>query len=435
MKKIDELGAYIAGDADTFSLEHRIFNSTTLVITSFAIIGSTANYFLGLHPMTVWMGVVGFFVAAAFYYYGRIRRVFGVGLIFGFVTMTILILGTIHFYNGGLSGNVIYLLIMLLNIFLLVVPQGYQMSIYWTFYLSFLGLLAIEYFYPDSVTPYKTVEERFSDHAVTMFYCLLYTAIVITLFRKNYNREREKVREQYVQVKELNSQIDKQLTTLERQKHELAVAVDIANDKNEKNKILLRELNHRVKNNLQVVSSLLNLQSQSVADAKAKAAIIESKNRLLSMILIHQRLYHNENSTQVFMPDYLRDLAENIEFTYNTADRDNNIVYQIDNIYLSVEHAIPLGLICNEIITNFFKHVYPRREALLRLEFTTSEKNFLLRAQDNGQGFEQRTTDSSFGIRLVDSLVKQLGGTSAITFSPGTSWEIRFGEYADASVV
>lgn len=427
MTRISKIGAMIAGDPSRFPLEHRIFNSTTIVITSFAILGSIANHFLGLHPMTVWMGVVGFFVAATFYYYSRAKGVFGIGITLGFVFTSILILGTIHFFNGGLDGNVIYLLIMLLNIFLLVVPEGYQKIIYIIYYLAFVCLLLLEYNFPEWVVPYKNTEERFMDHGVTMFYCLLFTAVVISLFRKSYNREREKVRQQYVQVKELNSQIDQQVSELEQQKKDLAVAVEVANDKNEKNKILLRELNHRVKNNLQVVSSLLNLQSQSVADEKARAAIIESKNRLLSMVLIHQRLYHNENATQIFMPDYLRDLAENIEFTYSSESKDDLITYAIDPIFLRVEHAIPLGLICNEIITNFFKHVAPEPAASLSIQFTSADGGFLLVARDNGQGFDVNNVDGSFGIKLIHSLIKQLGGTSELSFSPGTQWEIRFG--------
>jgi two-component sensor histidine kinase len=433
MSGVRKIGVMIAGDPLRFSLEHRIFNSTTIVITSFAIFGSIANHFLGLHPMTVWLGVVGFFVAASFYYYSRAKGVFGIGITLSFVATSILILGTIHFFNGGLDGNVIYLLIMLLNIFLLVVPQGYQATIYVIYYLSFITLLLLEYNFPEWVVPYKSTEERFMDHGVTMFYCLLYTAVVITLFRKNYNQEREKVRQQYIQVKELNSQIDQQLSELEQQKKDLAVAVEIANDKNEKNKILLRELNHRVKNNLQVVSSLLNLQSQSVADEKARAAIIESKNRLLSMVLIHQRLYHNENATQILMPDYLRDLAENIEFTYSSNSQDDLITYAIDPIFLSVEHAIPLGLICNEIITNFFKHVAPKPSTSLCIQFASTDSGFVLCVRDNGQGFDVNNVDGSFGIKLIHSLIKQLGGTSTLTFTPGTSWEIKFGAQAVAS--
>jgi two-component sensor histidine kinase len=426
MNKLRELGIKITGESELFPLEHRIFNATTIVITSFAILGAIANHFLGLHPMTVWMGVFGFFIAIGFYYHSRFKGMFGLPLILGFVAATILVLGTIHFFNGGLDGNVIYLLIMLLNIFLLVVPQNRQVLIYLLFYLSFLALLLLEYLFPEWVVHYKSIEERFADHAVTMFYCLLYTAIVIGLFRRSYNNERLKVKEQYDQMKLLNSQIDQQLKTLEVQKKELAEAVDVANDKNEKNKILLRELNHRVKNNLQVVSSLLNLQSQSVADEKAKAAIIEGKNRLLSMVLIHQRLYHNENATQIFMPEYLRDLVDNIEFTYQSDERTDVITFDVEPILLSVEHAIPLGLICNEIITNFFKHVYSLGTGKLTIAFQKAGNEYILEANDNGPGFNLSDSGNSFGIKLIHSLVKQLGGTSKVKCINGTHWQIRF---------
>jgi two-component sensor histidine kinase len=426
MSRFRELGLKITGDPKLFSLEHRIFNATAIVITSFALFGAIANHFLGLHPMTVWMGVFGFFVAIGLYYYSRFKGMFGLPLILCFVLATIVVLGTIHFFNGGLDGTLIYLLIMLLNIFLLVVPQNNQVLIYVLFYLSLITLLLLEYLFPEWIVHYKTIEERFADHAVTMFYCLLYTAIVIGLFRRSYNNERVKVKEQYDQMKLLNSQIDQQLKTLEEQKKNLADAVDVANDKNEKNRILLRELNHRVKNNLQVVSSLLNLQSQSVTDKKAKAAIVESKNRLLSMVLIHQRLYHNENATQIFMPEYLRDLVDNIEFTYQSGERDDVITFDVETILLSVEHAIPVGLICNEIITNFFKHVYSSGNGKLTIAFQKVHDEYILEINDNGPGFNPSDSTNSFGIKLIHSLVKQLGGTSKVKCINGTHWQIRF---------
>ena len=424
MRSFRQIGRVIAGDPGLFSLEHRIFNSTTIVITSFALLGAVANYFIGLHPMTVWMGVIGFLVCITFYYFARIRRTFGLPITLGFVAASILILGIVHFFNGGLNGTVIYLLIMLLNIFLLVVPQGYQALIYIIYYLSFISLILLEYFFPGWIVPYKTLEERLSDHTVTMFYCLLYTAVVIGIFRRSYNDERNKVKEQYEQVKTLNTKIDHQLTELEHQRRELAAAVQVANDKNDKNKILLRELNHRVKNNLQVVSSLLNLQSQSVEDAKAQAAIIESKNRLLSMVLIHQRLYHNENATQIFMPDYMKDLSENIEFTYQVNDNRDAIRYDIEDVFLSVEHAIPLGLICNEIITNFFKHAAAQGGQLL-ISLRQEADWTVLNISDNGPGFAGNKTEG-FGIKLIHSLVKQLGGTTQLRSDTGARWEIRF---------
>jgi two-component sensor histidine kinase len=426
MTMLRNLGIKITGEPEIFPLEHRIFNATAIVITSFAILGAIANYFLGLHPMTVWMGFVGFFVATGFYYYSRVKRLFALPLILGFVFAAVSILGTIHFFNGGLDGNVIYLLIMLLNIFLLVVPQNNQTLIYLLFYFSFLTLLLLEYLFPEWIVHYNSIEERFADHAVTMFYCLLYTAIVIGLFRRSYNNERLKVKEQYDQMKLLNSQIDQQLKTLEEQKRELADAVEVANDKNEKNRILLRELNHRVKNNLQVVSSLLNLQSQSVLDEKAKAAIVESKNRLLSMVLIHQRLYHNENSTHIFMPEYLRDLVDNIEFTYQSGEHEDVISYNVDPLLMSVEHAIPLGLICNEIITNFFKHVYSLQKGKLTIAFQKINSEYVLEVNDDGPGFNIFNSEGSFGIKLIHSLVKQLGGTSKVASDNGTHWQIRF---------
>lgn len=419
--------ALIAGDENRFSLEHRIFNTTSLFIVSFGILGAVANYFLGLHPVTVWLSLVGVAIASVFYYRSRITGDFGLFTILAFVFASIVVLAPIHFFNGGLQGNVIYLMIMLLNIFLLVIQRGYQYLISSIYYITFITLLATEYLYPELIFPYRSAEERYLDHAVTMSYSLFYTAIVITVFRKNYDHERNKVKEQYEQMKVLNLQIDEQLKALEKQKQELADAVLIANEKNEKNKILLRELNHRVKNNLQVVSSLLNLQSQSIGDDLARAAILESKNRLVSMVLVHQRLYHDENSTRIFMPDYIKDLGHNIMQTYSVDEPDSDAIrYELEPIILSVEQTIPIGLICNEVITNFFKHVYIEGQKHLSISMKEVDGYCQLSLEDNGSGFDQNAQKKTFGLRLIKSLVKQIGGEFSLQTAVGTRWIVQF---------
>lgn len=427
MKQIKKYALILAGDSKTFSLEHRIFNISSFFITSFAILGGTANYLIGLPPQTVWLSFVGAIISGWLYYVGRIKRIFSASLIFCYVGASLALLSVMHFYNGGIDGNLFYLIIMLLNIFLLMVPARYQYWVYAVMYGDLLLLLVLEYYHPEWVRPYNSMEERMIDHGVTMLYSLFYTTMVIVTFRKSYNTERQKVVDQNNQLLALNEEITKQRLNLEQKTNELEESVKVTNERNEHINILLRELNHRVKNNLQVVSSLLNLQAYAIADENARKAVLESKNRLLSMILIHQRLYQNENATEVFMPDYLRELTETIMFTYSNTFDEDMLEYDVEPIWMNVEAAIPVGLICNEIITNAFKHAFHQvDDPLLNIRLTSIPKEYLLEISDNGNGIKISGKSKTFGIELVNSLLKQLDGSMEVDGSVGTKVTIRF---------
>ncbi|WP_299820827.1 sensor histidine kinase [uncultured Pontibacter sp.] len=429
MQPISKYIGTITGNSETFSLEHRIFNVSSFFITSFALLGGTANFLIGLPHPTVWLSFIGALVSAWLYFVGRVKRIFSANLIFCYVGATMLLLSIMHFYNGGIDGNLFYLIIMLLNIFLLIVPARYQFWVYGVMYGNLLVLLVLEYVFPHWVLPYNTMEERMIDHGVTMLYTLFYTTIIIITYRKSYNTERQKVLDQNNQLLELNEQITKQRLTLEQKTHELEEAVKIANERNDHINILLRELNHRVKNNLQVVSSLLNLQAYAIADENARKALLEGKNRLLSMILIHQRLYQNENATAVYMPDYLQELTETIMFTYSKTYNEDMLEYDVEPIWMNVEAAIPVGLICNELITNAFKYAFVNvSEPKLRLKLVNLDSEYLLQVSDNGAGMQTDPTKKTFGMDLVSSLLRQLDGKLHLDVTKGSTFTIRFSQ-------
>ncbi|MEJ8800824.1 sensor histidine kinase [Pontibacter sp. H249] len=427
MQYLSNIIRTITGQRTDFSLEHRIFNISGFFITTFAILGGTANYFIGLPHPTVWLSFIGAVVSARLYYVGRIKRKFSASLIFCYVIATLLLLSVMHFYNGGVDGNIFYLIIMFLNIFLLMVPPRYQYWVFGIMYCDLLLLLLLEYYNPEWVLPYKRIEDRMLDHGVTMMYTLFYSTLLIVTYRRSYNTERQTVLEQNKQLLALNGKISEQRLHLEEKTRELEESVRVANERNEHINILLRELNHRVKNNLQVVSSLLNLQAYAISDENARKALLEGKNRLLSMILIHQRLYQNENATEVYMPDYLKELAETIMFTYNSFFDEEMLVYDIEPIWMDVEAAIPVGLICNELITNAFKYAYQdAEEPLLKIKLTSHQNDYLLQVYDNGPGMQTNGKTKTFGIELVNSLLKQLDGSMDVDTEKGTEVSIRF---------
>jgi two-component sensor histidine kinase len=427
--RFGKLMTVVGGDGNSFSLEHRIFNISSFFITSFAFLGGIANYLVGLVAPVVWLSFLGSAISFIIFYFARFRHRFNVYVSFSYILATIAILSVMNFYNGGLDGTIIYLIIMLLNIFLLIVPRGYQFWALGLLYLNILVLLVLEFNFPQWVVPYHSSNERLVDHAVTMLYSMFYTALVIIYFRKSYKEEQDKVTRQNTQLKGLNEQIEENRYNLESKTEALEAAVALANDRHENIKILLRELNHRVKNNLQVVSSLLNLQANAVSDPQAKSAILESKNRLLSMILIHQRIYLHENATQIYLPDYLKELSESIMYSFRgqAGGSPDILQFEIDEVWLNVDKAIPVGLIANELVTNCFKHtIHKKADGRITVKFKNTSTGYLLSVCDNGDGFVENQPRKSFGLELVRSLVRQLEGDCQVVSNKGTCWDINF---------
>ncbi|MGB0916527.1 MAG: tetratricopeptide repeat protein [Flavobacteriales bacterium] len=173
--------------------------------------------------------------------------------------------------------------------------------------------------------------------------------------------------------------------------------------------VLLREIHHRVKNNLQMISSLLSLQSRYVKDDTASKALKDSRNRVTSVTLIHQRLYQEDNLTGVLMREYVPELVGEL---LSTVDSDNiEVEQQIDNLNLDIDTVIPLGLVLNELITNVLKYATGGANDLLKVSLIEKEEKLILSVTDNGPGvpvdFDPKKT-ASYGVKLIKSLSRKL---------------------------
>jgi two-component sensor histidine kinase len=195
--------------------------------------------------------------------------------------------------------------------------------------------------------------------------------------------------------------------------------------------ILLKEIHHRVKNNLQIIHSLLNMQSRKMRDPAALAAIRESQNRVRTMALIHERLYMSANLSEIDFREYITQLTHELYSSYG-ADPDRiRPELELGNVKLDVDSAIPCGLIVNELISNSLKHGFPdfRRGAIrIKLE-TAADGTVHLEVGDTGaglpEGMDFRKTES-LGLQLVCTLVDQLRGTIRLGRRRGTDFIIEF---------
>lgn len=197
--------------------------------------------------------------------------------------------------------------------------------------------------------------------------------------------------------------------------------------------ILLKEIHHRVKNNLQIISSLLNLQSSVIDDVKVKALYNESQNRIRSMATIHEMLYQSNDIAKINIKKYIESLFEQLCQIMLPEGKKIRNSFSIPDFYFSIDTAIPLGLLINELLTNSFKYgIAPKGDTLIEVTLNKLEENmYSLIIADNGVGFEERLDDyenKSLGIMLIHSLAGQLGGkaTKIDNEMPGTKYQIIF---------
>jgi len=195
----------------------------------------------------------------------------------------------------------------------------------------------------------------------------------------------------------------------------------LLDSKNAENELLLREIHHRVKNNLEVVSSLLALQSAQIDDPNTKYAMAESQSRVNSIGIVHQKLYQGTNLGAVEMKDYFLNLSESILESFG-AEQRIDLKLAMENLDLDIDMAVPLGLIVNELLTNCIKYAFPKTDkGTITIKLHKQDNMLRLEVADNGIGKSGFVHGTGFGGQLVSLLTQQLNGTMTEENQNGTS--------------
>lgn len=207
-----------------------------------------------------------------------------------------------------------------------------------------------------------------------------------------------------------------------RQEQELKTAL-------QQKEVLLAELFHRVKNNLNIVTSLLNLKKNSTSSPEAQKALEECRTLVFSMALVHTKIYNTNSIDNLNFPEYLNDLVPEL---INSIGGVDAVDFEMNSpsLHLSLSHAIPCGLIVNELITNAFKHGQtPDRKLKIRIHLKEESQTVFLEVGDNGPGLmKQEKPGNSLGMELIKSLVEQLGGEYAFHNREGLQFNLRFSQ-------
>jgi PAS domain S-box-containing protein len=227
--------------------------------------------------------------------------------------------------------------------------------------------------------------------------------------------ERKKAEER---LKRFNEELEKQV--IER--------TEALNKTLHEKEILLQEIHHRVKNNMQIITSLLNLQSRTIDDPVVLNMIKESQSRIRAMALVHERIYKSGDISSIDLKDYIQFVTRELFSFYGVKSQLIRFTINAPAIKVNINSAIPLGLMVNELLTNAIKHAFPEnRKGEIVIDITKDKKDISLVVRDNGIGIPQEfdwRNAKSLGLRLVISLVEQLSGTIELDRTAGTTFTI-----------
>lgn len=300
-------------------------------------------------------------------------------------------------------------------------------------------LLLLDYSLPD-MSAYEFVEECRKKEVNSPFIIITGRGDEGTAIEALHSGARDYVIKDSSFLDKLPLAVKRVFTELDTEKQLEEAANKLEKELAEK-KALLKEIHHRVKNNLQIVSSLIKLQADNCRDDKIDSFLSDLQSRISAMAIVHETLYQSDNLSGINFLDYLRSLTENLLTLYFNPAFSIELEYLGNNIFLSIDKSIPLGLIANELITNCFKHAFVEpwqgRAKISICTGISENKMAFIEISDNGLGIKPEEaeikTTNSLGMRLIEALTEQLGarlklieknGVNLGSPYPGTKWRI-----------
>lgn len=252
---------------------------------------------------------------------------------------------------------------------------------------------------------------------------------------EDFAAEKEQLRATQSAILNVLDDLAAEREQLERSRREVLRSEQALRASLREKEVLLKEVHHRVKNNLQVISSLINMQMRQMDDGEAKDALFECKTRVEAIALIHEKLYQSKDYANVPFSKYVGDIVTNI-FEASGIPSDRIALHvDIEPLQLGVDKAIPCGLILNELLTNAVKHAFPaERRGAVYVSLANTNGAVCLTVRDDGVGLPANfdaANSKSLGLQLVSTLVEQLGGHLEITSGAGAVFRVTFPKGAE----
>jgi len=362
------------------------------------------------------------------------KVIIGVMVITLLFTMTMAITRHIDLYVTLISALNALILTIFIIVSYIVLRKGYQPALF--FFIGWLSYLITTYAWAfhlltgiDS-TLFKHKPEYYLivGHGVEVIFFSVGLAYRVYLMKK----EKEASQEEAISLLKVNKEIitNQNIVLEEKVKlrtSELEKSNSLLERKNKEKTAMLKEIHHRVKNNLQVVNSLLKLQSREFEDEHAIAMFKEAQDRVLSMALLHEKMYKSDDLKHIDVQEHITLLAEDLIRSYSVK-KNISLDIVIEKVEIGIRTLVPLGLIINEIISNALKHAFKNRnEGVIKVHLKQqNEGSFELIAGDDGMGYVQKSRATGLGTKLIQIFTKQLNGKLEQLKQPGTVFKLIF---------
>ncbi len=379
----------------------------------FSVIALTIFFFSGLNNLSLgdtFSGglLEGFVLVCLFGLYMNSRHHHDFAILFLFMTIN-LALFYFNSYSGLLSGTYLYYFPLILAIaFVFNIRTDQKVIFLNLFCIILLILVNLLTRYELFTSSFITDEKRYQMFIINLLFSCLAVGFFIYLTIKNGLKESELYSQRIAEHEQAEKKVKEALAEKE---------------------VLLSELHHRVKNNLAIISGLFSLKIGNDPPSEARNVLVESRNRVISMSLIHNRLYKNSNFTDVNFEQYIEELISEINASYPSISGSVKVTTDIGDVVLNINIAVPCGLILNELLTNCYKHAFTGKgQGTIHVSFRQEQEVYTLSVSDNGIGLTSGYQEKeSLGMSVIEALSEQLNGNFDYSSSAsGTTFVMKF---------
>ncbi|HOZ86737.1 MAG TPA: sensor histidine kinase [Bacteroidia bacterium] len=382
-----------------------LINQFTVVAALIYVVNGISDFSLGFYDEATLLEISALFFVVPLYLNKMHLHKATVVFLFVFISLTVFYFGTLA---GVQSGDYLYYFPLIMAISFAFDFSKDKILMVMLFIFILVLIIINTFAYTEFPVMAEAGNTRYQMFVVNLFFSAITLGAFVFITAKN----NDKVSQLYEQKI--------------KQKEESEVLIKKALQEKE---VLLAELHHRVKNNLAVMVGFFNLKLNSTANEDAREILLESRNRVNSMALIHNHLYRKEDVTEINFSPYIIDLVNEIKTSYPAIAKSVIVHSNIVNIKLSLNAAIPCALILNELLTNCYKHAFKDGEqGTIHIDFTPfTNQQLKLKVKDNGRGlgkdFKQH---ESMGLTVIESLSQQLNATHRYLSEQGTCFELEF---------
>ncbi len=365
-------------------------NTILLINILFCVTTIPLNYFINLPFYSFAVLLFTIFLYSFFYYISRFKGkseiVINITIIYTFIILT----PVMWFTNNGLEGGFQYY-IFLFGAFTLAVAEGKKLFFFLLLlFIVSVSLIIIGYIHPEYVTKYPTKQDQFADMLTSFILVFVGVLFLMYYFTNQFHKYNKKLNESNFELEKVNIQLS---------------------DRIKEREILLHEVHHRVKNNLQMVSGLLRLQYNTIKDKDLRNTLQISQERIDAISGVHELLYKSDNLKFIDIKEYTVNLVKNIEISSFTDKKNITINLHSEHSIIIIDKLISYGLILNELLSNSIKHAFNKDGGLITVEGQVSDDIYSVRVKDNGKGLPNDFDPdklNSLGYKLINGLCEQL---------------------------